>query len=49
MEIFKKVIDILESVEKDIVDIDVSACKISVLFNKIIDNKYLNELHKELI
>lgn len=49
MEIFKKVIDILESVEKDIVDIDVSACKISVLFNKIIDIKYLNELHKELI
>ena len=29
--------------------IDNSACKLSILFNKIIDTKYLNELHDQLI
>lgn len=48
-EILKKIINILDDIKEDIVDIDNSACKISVLFNKIIDIKYLNELHKALI
>lgn len=47
--IFKKVVDVLKDIKEDVANIDVSACKISVLFNKIIDIKYLNELHKALI
>lgn len=49
IEILKKVINTLKDIKEDIADIDVSACKISILFNKIIDIKYLNELHEELI
>ena len=48
-EILKKSINTLKDIKEDITDIDVSACKISILFNKIIDIKYLNELHEELI
>ncbi len=48
-DIIKKVIDIFKEIKEDVIDIDISACKISVLFNKIIDTKYLNELHKKLI
>ena len=40
---------ILFNFKEDIIDIDISSCKISVLFNKIIDIKYLNELHNKLI
>ena len=48
-EIIKKVLDSFKDIEDDIINIDISACKISVLFNKIIDIKYLNELHNKLI
>ena len=48
-EIIKKMLDSFSDIKHDIIDIDISACKISVLFNKIIDIKYLNELHNKLI
>ena len=38
-----------EVIKDDIYEFDVSACKISILFNKIIETKYLNELHNALI
>ena len=49
IEIIKKVLDSFFDIKEDIIDIDISSCKISVLFNKIIDIKYLNELHNKLI
>ena len=38
-----------EVIKDDIYEFDVSACKIPILFNKIIETKYLNELHNALI
>lgn len=38
-----------EVIKDDIYEFDVSACKISILFNKIIETKHLNELHNALI
>lgn len=49
IEILKKIISIFEDIKQDIIDIDVSACKISIIFNKIVDIKYLNNLHNEII
>ena len=48
-EIIKNVLESFYDIKNDIIDIDISACKISVLFNKIIDIKYLNELHNKII
>ena len=48
-EILKTIIDILDQINDDILEFDISACKISILFNKIIDTKYLNELHDKLV
>ena len=49
MEIINKILDLFSTLQEDIVSIDNSACKLSILFNKIIDTKYLNELHDQLI
>ena len=48
-ELLKILIDILDQINDDVLEFDISACKISILFNKIIDTKYLNELHDKLI
>ena len=48
-EIIKNVLESFYDIKNDIIDIDISACKISVLFNKITDIKYLNELHNKII
>lgn len=49
MEILETVLKVLEEIKENIVDIDVSACKISVLFDSIIETKYLNDLHNSLL
>ena len=49
MEIIEIVLKTLEEIKNNIIDIDVSACKISILFDSIIDTKYLNELHNFLL
>ena len=48
-EILESIVNILDKINDDILEFDVSACKISILFNKIIDTKYLNELHDKLM
>ena len=49
MEILEIVLKSLEEIKGNIVDIDVSTCKISVLFDSIIETKYLNDLHNSLL
>ena len=49
MEILETVLKALEEIKDNIIDIDVSACKISVLFDSLIETKYLNELHNSLL
>lgn len=49
MEILETVLKVLEEIKDNIVDIDVSACKISVLFDSIIETRYLNNLHNSLL
>lgn len=49
MEILETVLKVLEDIKDNIIDIDVSACKISVLFDSIIETKYLNDLHNSLL
>lgn len=49
LEILELILKSLEEIKDNIIDIDVSACKISVLFDCIIDTKYLNELHNSLL
>lgn len=49
LDIFQNILNTFEQIKENVIDIDVSACKISVLLNKIIDIKYLNELHEKLI
>lgn len=49
MEILETVLKVLEEIKDNIIDIDVSACKISVLFDSIIETKYLNDLHNSLL
>lgn len=49
LEILELTLKSLEEIKDNIIDIDVSACKISVLFDSIIDTKYLNELHNSLL
>ena len=49
LEILELILKSLEEIKNNIVDIDVSACKISVLFDSIIDTKYLNDLHNALL
>ena len=44
-EILKKILDVFKDINENILEIDVSACKISVLFSEIVDIKYLNNLH----
>ena len=48
-EILELILKSLEEIKGNIIDIDVSACKISVLFDNIIETKYLNELHNYLL
>ena len=48
-DILKKILKIFDDISNNIIQIDNSACKISILFNSIIDIKYLNELHDSLI
>ena len=49
MEILDSALKVLEEVTDNIIDIDVSACKISILFDNIIETKYLNDLHDSLL
>ncbi len=44
-EILKKILDVFKDINENILEIDVSACKISILFSEIVDIKYLNNLH----
>ena len=49
MEILDIILKALEDIKESIIDVDVSACKISILFNKIIETKYLNDIHDSLL
>lgn len=49
MEILEIVLKAIEEIKNKIIDIDVSACKISILFDSIIETKYLNDLHDSLL
>ena len=49
LEILETVLKTLEEIKSSIIDIDVSACKISILFNSIIDIRYLNNMHNNLL
>ena len=42
MEILDIILKTLDEIKNNILEIDVSACKISILFDSIIDTKYLN-------
>lgn len=48
-EILQKAIEVFEDINQNILELDVSACKISILFDRIIDIQYLNELHNKLL
>lgn len=48
-ENLKHVINIVNNIKENIISVDVSAYKISIQFNSIIDTKYLNEIHEKLI
>ena len=49
MEILDIILRTLDEIKNNILEIDVSACKISILFDSIIDTKYLNNLHNSLL
>ena len=49
MEIIDIILKTLDEIKNNILEIDVSACKISILFDSIIDTKYLNNLHNSLL
>ena len=49
MEILDRILKTLDEIKNNILEIDVSACKISILFDSIIDTKYLNNLHNSLL
>ncbi len=49
MEILDIILKTLDEIKNNILEIDVSACKISILFDSIIDTKYLNNLHNSLL
>ena len=49
LEILEIVLKTLEEIKYSIIDIDVSACKISILFDTIIDIKYLKNMHNNLL
>ena len=49
MEILDIILKALEDIKESIIDVDVSACKISILFNRIIETKYLNDIHDSLL
>ena len=48
-EILDIILNTIDEIKDDIFEMDVSACKISILFDKIIDTKYLNEMHNSLL
>lgn len=49
MEILDIILKTLDEIKNNILELDVSACKISILFDSIIDTKYLNNLHNSLL
>ena len=49
MEILDIILKTVDEIKNNILEIDVSACKISILFDSIIDTKYLNNLHNSLL
>ncbi len=49
LEILEIVLKTLEEIRDNIIDIDISACKISILFDTIIDIKYMNNMHNNLL
>ena len=48
-EAIKETINTFKEIKQHIILFEISAFKISILFNRIIDDKYLKTLHKKLI
>lgn len=48
-EVYKKTMDILEKHNLDILNIDITRTKISIVFKTVIDDALLEDLHKEII
>ena len=48
-EVYKKIMNTIEKHNLDILNIDISRTKISVVFKTVIDNTLLEDLHKEMI
>lgn len=48
-EIFKKVMEIIEKNNLDILTIDISRTKIAIVFKSVVSDSIINELHKEII
>lgn len=48
-EAIKETINTFKEIKQNIILFEISAFKISILFNRIIDDKYLKTLHKKLI
>lgn len=48
-EILNDVLNTFITIQNDIIEIDNSNCKLSITFNKIIETKYLNDLHDKFI
>ena len=48
-EIYKKIMNIIEKNNLDILNIDITRTKIAIVFKTVVDNTILQELHKEII
>ena len=48
-EVYKKVMHIIEKKNLDILNIDITRTKISIVFKNVIDDTILEELHKEIL
>lgn len=48
-EIYKKIMNILEKHNLDILNIDITRTKISIVFKTVIDDNILEDLHREII
>lgn len=48
-EIYKKIMNILEKHNLDILNIDITRTKISIVFKTVIDDNILEDLHKEIM
>jgi len=48
-EVYKKIMSIIEKYNLDILNIDISRTKISIIFKNVIDDVLLEDLHREII